>query len=216
MSALMTWLAALPAIALLALAAWAVATARRNVGLVDVAWSLFFLLAAALFALRAPPLGLRGWIAIALVATWARTTIFSTAEVVGLSRAALEEPEVQAGLAEWATDQLFAGLDADDALAERLPPELQEVASVVGRAAHLAVEQALTRALSDEDTQRVLSNAIGVAHHAARCSSMVSCAARRPGCVASVGSAAHAGSPSTERSAAHCASVSTEISTQRP
>lgn len=64
------WLSALPAIFVVALGAWAVATARRNVGLVDVFWSLFLLLAATVFALRSPP-GARGWIALGLTAAWA-------------------------------------------------------------------------------------------------------------------------------------------------
>ena len=34
------WLSALPAIAALAVIAWALCTARRNVGLVDVFWAL--------------------------------------------------------------------------------------------------------------------------------------------------------------------------------
>jgi steroid 5-alpha reductase family enzyme len=64
------WLTALPVMAGLALAAWAVATARRNVGLVDVFWSLFLLLAVIVFALRAAP-GPRGWLVLALTAIWA-------------------------------------------------------------------------------------------------------------------------------------------------
>jgi len=64
------WLGALPAIAGLALVAWAVATARRNAGLVDVFWSLFLLLAAAIFALLAEP-GARGWLTLALTTAWA-------------------------------------------------------------------------------------------------------------------------------------------------
>ncbi len=71
MTALYDWIAALPALACLALVAWGVATLRRNVGLVDIGWSLFFLLAAAVFALRAPAVAPRGWIVIALVALWA-------------------------------------------------------------------------------------------------------------------------------------------------
>jgi len=64
------WFAALPVIAVLALVAWAVATARRNAGLVDIFWSLFLLLAAGVFALLSQP-GLRGWLALALTAAWA-------------------------------------------------------------------------------------------------------------------------------------------------
>jgi steroid 5-alpha reductase family enzyme len=65
------WLSALPAIAALAGIAWALCTARRNVGLVDVFWSLFFLLAAAVYAAVAQPAGPRTTLLIALVAAWA-------------------------------------------------------------------------------------------------------------------------------------------------
>ena len=69
-AALSHWVAALPWLLGLALVAWAVATARRNVGLVDAFWALFFLAAAAAYAMVTPVRGLRGWIAIALVAAW--------------------------------------------------------------------------------------------------------------------------------------------------
>jgi steroid 5-alpha reductase family enzyme len=65
------WATALPLLASVALVAWLVATARRNVGLVDVFWSLFFLAAAILYAFLADAIGLRGWIALGLVAAWA-------------------------------------------------------------------------------------------------------------------------------------------------
>ena len=71
MNALADWVAALPALAAFGVLAWIVGAVRRNVGLVDIAWSLFFLLAAALYALRAPGVGLRGGILIALVTLWA-------------------------------------------------------------------------------------------------------------------------------------------------
>src|SRR4029453_11915778 len=69
-AALSHWAAALPGLLGLALVAWAVAAVRRNVGLVDAFWALFFLAAAAAYATVAPVGGLRGWIAIALVAAW--------------------------------------------------------------------------------------------------------------------------------------------------
>jgi steroid 5-alpha reductase family enzyme len=65
------WLSALPAIATLAVIAWALCTARRNVGLVDVFWSLFFLLAVTVYAGVAEPAGPRTPLLIALVAVWA-------------------------------------------------------------------------------------------------------------------------------------------------
>ena len=64
------WLAALPVMAGLALIAWVVSTARRNVGLVDVFWSLFLLLAAGVYALFSPDRGARALLTLALVAVW--------------------------------------------------------------------------------------------------------------------------------------------------
>jgi steroid 5-alpha reductase family enzyme len=64
------WLASLPAMAALAAIAWVVCTARRNVGLVDIVWPLFFLLAAALYAVAATPGGARTPIVLALIAAW--------------------------------------------------------------------------------------------------------------------------------------------------
>jgi steroid 5-alpha reductase family enzyme len=71
MNAPLTWLSALPAIVALGAAAWAVATARRNAGLVDIFWPLFSLLGVAVYAIDAPAHGARAWIVIGLVAAWA-------------------------------------------------------------------------------------------------------------------------------------------------
>ncbi len=70
MTAPMLWLTALPAMLALGLVAWAVATARRNVGLVDIFWPLFFLLAAAVCALGTPAKGARAWLVLALLTVW--------------------------------------------------------------------------------------------------------------------------------------------------
>lgn len=70
MSFLQDWLAGLPATVALALLAWAVATVRRNAGLVDIFWSLFFLAAAAVYAVVAVPLDGRALLVLALVALW--------------------------------------------------------------------------------------------------------------------------------------------------
>ena len=71
MSVIQEWLMPLPALLALAILAWAMATARRNAGLVDVFWPLFFLLAAAVCALFADTLAARALLVLALVALWA-------------------------------------------------------------------------------------------------------------------------------------------------
>jgi len=69
METIVSWAAALPAMLILALVAWAIATARRNVGLVDIFWSLFFLVAAAVYA--GDGIDARGIAVLVLVALWA-------------------------------------------------------------------------------------------------------------------------------------------------
>jgi steroid 5-alpha reductase family enzyme len=64
------WLAALPALLVLGVAAWGIATARRNVGLVDIFWSLFLLLAATVAFLQSPATP-RGWLTLTLACVWA-------------------------------------------------------------------------------------------------------------------------------------------------
>ncbi len=71
MNTFLDWATALPPLLLLALLAWAVCTAKRNTGLIDIFWSLFLLLAALwFFRTTATP----GWETIAVlvwVAVWA-------------------------------------------------------------------------------------------------------------------------------------------------
>lgn len=65
------YLIALAAILAVGIVSWIASVARKNVSFVDSLWSLFFLLAAAVFALDALPLSARGTLVLALVAIWA-------------------------------------------------------------------------------------------------------------------------------------------------
>ena len=70
MNTISIWLSALPVMLGMALLTWAIATARRNVGLVDIFWSIFFLGAAAVYAAASSPLEGRALLVLALVAAW--------------------------------------------------------------------------------------------------------------------------------------------------
>jgi len=70
MTALRPWFVALPVLLAMGLAAWALATARRNVGLVDIVWSLFFLAGTVVALVSLDSIGLRALIVAALVAAW--------------------------------------------------------------------------------------------------------------------------------------------------
>jgi steroid 5-alpha reductase family enzyme len=74
------YLLALVLILGIAVAAWAISVAIRNVAFVDSLWSLFFLVAALVFAVAAWPLSARGLLVTVLVAIWAlRLSIYITA-----------------------------------------------------------------------------------------------------------------------------------------
>lgn len=65
------WLAALPAMLGLALLVWVIATVRRNAGLVDIFWPVFFVAGAAVYAVASPVLETRALLVLLLVAVWA-------------------------------------------------------------------------------------------------------------------------------------------------
>ena len=74
------YLLALALILGVGIVAWGVSVAIRNVAFVDSLWSLFFLIAAIVFAASAWPLGARGLLVTVLVAVWAlRLSIYITA-----------------------------------------------------------------------------------------------------------------------------------------
>jgi len=68
---LFAWLAPAPALLALGLIAWVIATARRNAGLVDIFWPLFFLLGGLVCAALADAIGVRALLVLALLAAWA-------------------------------------------------------------------------------------------------------------------------------------------------
>jgi steroid 5-alpha reductase family enzyme len=77
---LQTYLFALVLIFGIGVVAWLVSVAIRNVAFVDSLWSLFFLVAALVFATVAWPLSARGLLVAVLVAVWAlRLSIYITA-----------------------------------------------------------------------------------------------------------------------------------------
>lgn len=69
-SAMATSLAALAAMLALALIAWAIATLRRNAGIVDIFWSPFLLAGAAVYAAAEPELSPRTTLVLVLVGVW--------------------------------------------------------------------------------------------------------------------------------------------------
>ncbi len=78
MSVLSVWLAALPGLAVLALAAWLASLARRDVSIVDSVWALFFVAAASAYA-AAGTIDARALVVFAVLLLWAlRLSVYLT------------------------------------------------------------------------------------------------------------------------------------------
>lgn len=74
------YLIALIVILGIGLASWLVSVVRKDVSFVDSLWSLFFLVAAIVFAIATESLSLRGALVLTLVAVWAiRLSVYITA-----------------------------------------------------------------------------------------------------------------------------------------
>jgi steroid 5-alpha reductase family enzyme len=71
MSQLAQWLGALPWMLAAAVLAWIICTARRNVGLIDIFWSLFLLVAALYYLQLTPAATTRALLVLPLVGIWA-------------------------------------------------------------------------------------------------------------------------------------------------
>ncbi len=101
------------------------------------------------------------------LAVWARSTVFDSDNVAGTVGDALAEPAVSDALAKHLTDQLFAAVEVDAALAETLPPALERFVPAVAGGVRGLVERALTSALENEEVQQRLTNVVRRAHSAA-------------------------------------------------
>ena len=74
------YIIALLVILAVAVVSWLISILKKDVSFVDSLWSLFFLIAAAVFAFEAQPLSVKGILVFALVATWSlRLSVYITA-----------------------------------------------------------------------------------------------------------------------------------------
>jgi hypothetical protein len=103
---------------------------------------------------------------LASVGLWARATVFDSDEVSDVVAVALANPEVQAGLATWVTDQVFSAVDVQSAFNTVLPTQLDRLAPTLTAGAQTVVDRGLTRALGNPDVQQALDAAVERAHAA--------------------------------------------------
>jgi len=95
---------------------------------------------------------------------WAQATVLQSDRVADLAGDALAQPEVQAALAGYLTDQGVASTDLDARLTALLPDALDRFAPTIASGAYDAVDRALTRVLSNPDVQNTVTTIVERAH----------------------------------------------------
>jgi hypothetical protein len=98
------------------------------------------------------------------VAVWARATVFDGAKVASLVGDALAEPEVEAALAEYVTEQVFAAVDVAAVVGDVLPDNLQRLEPAIVSGLQSAVDRGLTRAMANPAVQDIITTAVERAH----------------------------------------------------
>ncbi len=103
-------------------------------------------------------------LAITAVGVWAKRTVLDSDKVADIVGDALDQPEVEAALADYITTQVFTSVDVDAALQEVLPDQLQRFEPVLAAGARTAVERGLTRVLANPDVQALVEEVVKRAH----------------------------------------------------
>ncbi|MET0459957.1 MAG: hypothetical protein ABW195_11975, partial [Ilumatobacteraceae bacterium] len=104
---------------------------------------------------------------VTAIAVWAGTTLFDSEKVAEIAGDALAEPEVQAAMATYLTDQVFTAVDVQSVLDDVLPTNLQRLEPVLAAGARSAVDRGLTRVLANPDVQDVLTTVVERSHRRA-------------------------------------------------
>ncbi|HET9666806.1 MAG TPA: hypothetical protein VFP09_08630 [Desertimonas sp.] len=103
---------------------------------------------------------------LALIGVWARATVFDSDKVGDIVSSALADPEVEAGLAAWVTNELFTAIDVESRVTTVLPSNLDRLAPTLTAGAQSFVDSALTRVIGNPEVQQFLTDAVERAHSA--------------------------------------------------
>jgi hypothetical protein len=103
-------------------------------------------------------------VVVGIYALWLNRQALNTDNWADTSSELLEQPVIQARLAERLTDELFASVDVEQALEDVLPPRADILAAPAANALRTQVEKRARTALQRPDVQALWVNANRVAH----------------------------------------------------
>ncbi len=101
---------------------------------------------------------------LSLTANWIQRALLDTDEVTEETSRIVADPDVEEQLSIFAVDQLFAAVDVQGAIEERLPPPAQALAAPAGAAIRQLATDVAERTLASPEVQGLVSDAVGRAH----------------------------------------------------
>jgi hypothetical protein len=101
---------------------------------------------------------------VSITANWVQRELLDTDQVVNTTDEILDDEDVQEALSTYTVDQLFANVDVQGQIEERLPSSAQALAIPAAAAARQVAVNVQQRALASPRVQDLVSGAIGRAH----------------------------------------------------
>ncbi len=100
------------------------------------------------------------------VAIWTSNVLSDSDQVAAAVDDALVQPEVNAALATYLTDQVFIVIDAESRISSVLPPALQRLEPAIVGGAHSFVDRGLQTLLARDDVRALISSLVRTSHAA--------------------------------------------------
>jgi hypothetical protein len=98
---------------------------------------------------------------LSIFANWVQREALDTNQIKGTTDQILKDPDVQQALATYTVDQLYANVDVQSQIAEKLPSAAKPLALPVSAAVRQLATNAAERALASPQVEGLVTNAIG-------------------------------------------------------
>jgi uncharacterized protein YukE len=99
-----------------------------------------------------------------ITANWVQSALLDTNQVVGTTDEILKDEDVQQQLSTFAVNQLYANVDVQGQIAEKLPSSAQALAAPIAALSRGAATNVAENALSSPEVQGLVTTAVGGAH----------------------------------------------------
>jgi hypothetical protein len=98
---------------------------------------------------------------VSMIANWVQTQLLDSSQLSGQTSAILKNPDVQEQLSLFAVDQLYANVDVQGQIEQRLPGPAQPLAAPVTALTRDLATDVAKRALASPEVQALVSGAVG-------------------------------------------------------